>query len=178
MTQEEMVNHFEQIKEVVNKLLIDVSVEEFNNRQNKKKWSAAECVEHLNIAAQIYLSNIPKLPKRSVVLIDEETKISARLFAKMFIGLSGPKVKVKIKSPKSMMSEEKNYGKDIIDDFFSLQEEFLKILVSVDSEQLKRIKVPWPTFELMKFTLGEVMMLTIAHELRHLNQAESAIDSQ
>ncbi|MEW6652472.1 MAG: DinB family protein [Bacteroidota bacterium] len=178
MTQAEMVSHFEKIKEIVVKLFKDVSVEEFNKRQHQKQWSAAECIEHLNNAAQIYLSNIPKLPKRSSVLIDEETKISARLFAKIFIGISGPKVKVKIKSPKSMMSQESDYGKDIIDDFLALQDEFLKILVSVDSGEMKRIKVPLPAFELKRFNLGEVMMLTIAHELRHIAQAEIAIDSQ
>lgn len=178
MSQGEMINHFEQIKEIVGKLLKDVSYEEFNKRQYENKWSAAECIEHLNNAGQIYLSNIPKKAKRSAVLIDEETKVKAGLFAKMFISASGPKVKVKIKSPKSMMCERSEYDKDIIDDFFALQDEYLKILISVDADELKKIKVPWPTFELKKLTLGEVMMITIAHELRHINQAERAIDSQ
>lgn len=178
MTQGEIVDHFEKIKETVSNLFRNVSVEEFNKRQYEKKWSAAECIEHLSNAAQFYLSNIPKIQKRSAVLIDEETKIKSGLFAKMFISLSGPKIKIKIKSPKSMNVKESNYEKDIIDDFISLQDEFLKILVSLDAEDLKTIKVAWPTFELKKFTLGEVMMITIAHELRHINQAEKAIDSQ
>lgn len=178
MTQGEMVDHFEKIKEMINNLLKNVSVEEFNKRQHENKWSAAECVEHLNNAAQIYLSNIPRILKRSAVIIDEETKIKSGMFAKMFISLSGPKVKIKIKSPKSMNVIESNYKKDIIDDFLSLQDEFLKILVSLDPEDLKTIQVAWPTFELKKITLGEVMMITIAHEIRHINQAERAIDSQ
>jgi len=177
MTQGEMVDRFEKIKEMVNNLFINVSVEEFNKRQYEKKWSAAECIEHLNNAAQFYLSNIPKIPKRSAVLIDEETKIKSGLFASMFISLSGPKVKIKIKSPKSMNVDRSTYSKDIIEDFFSLQDEFLKILVSVDADELRKIKAAWPTFELKKLALGEVLMITIAHELRHINQAEKAIDS-
>ncbi len=68
--------------------------------------------------------------------------------------------------------------KDVIDDFLFLQDEFLTALSAVNYDELKSIKVAWPTFELIKFNLGEVFMITIAHELRHINQAERALDDQ
>jgi len=178
MTQSEMVNQFEQIKETTVRLFKDVSVEELNKRPSEKRWSAAECVEHLTLAGQSYLSNIPKIRKRSAVLIDDEMKISAGLFAKSFIHFFGPKVKIKMKTPKNMLASNSSYDKDVIDDFLFLQDEFLSVLSSVDYDELKSIKVAWPTFELKKLSLGEVMMITIAHELRHINQAERALDDQ
>ncbi|HAB54698.1 MAG: DinB family protein [Stygiobacter sp.] len=178
MTQGEMVNQFEQIKETTVRLLKDASVEELNKKSSEKRWSAAECIEHLTVAGQSYLSNIPKIPKRSAVLIDDDVKIGAGLFAKTFIHFFGPKVRIKMKSPKNMLVSNSNHDKDVIDDFLFLQDEFLTALSSVDYDELKSIKVAWPTFELKKFSLGEVMMITIAHELRHINQAERALDDQ
>src|SRR3989339_30211 len=112
------------------------------------------------------------------VLIDDDVKIGAGLFAKTFIHFFGPKVRIKMKSPKNMLVSNSNHDKDVIDDFLFLQDEFLTALSSVDYDELKSIKVAWPTFELKKFSLGEVMMITIAHELRHINQAERALDDQ
>ncbi len=176
MTQSQMVNHFEQIKERAYKLFNEASVDELNKKSAENRWSAAECMEHLILAAQSYLSNVPKIPKRASVEIDEEIKIKAGLFAKTFIHFTGPKVKVKLKSPKRMLNTKSNYGKDILDDFLALQDEFLTALQCVEPSELKTIKVPWPTLELKKLRLGEVIMITIAHELRHLNQAERALD--
>lgn len=178
MTQSEMVSQFEQIKETAVRLFKDVSVEELNKKPSEKRWSSAECIEHLNLAGQSYLSNIPKIPKRSAVLVDDEVKIGAGLFAKSFIHFAGPKVKIKMKAPKNMLTDNSNYDKDVIDDFLFLQDEFLTALSTVNYDELKSIKVAWPTFELKKLTLGEVMMITIAHELRHINQAERALDDQ
>ncbi|MDP3580655.1 MAG: DinB family protein, partial [Ignavibacteria bacterium] len=109
MTQSEMVNHFEQIKETTVQLFKDVSVEELNKKPSEKRWSAAECIEHLTLAGQSYLSNIPKIPKRSAVLIDDEVKIGAGLFAKLFIHFAGPKVKIKMKAPKNMLVANSSY---------------------------------------------------------------------
>ncbi|MDP2036038.1 MAG: DinB family protein, partial [Ignavibacteria bacterium] len=159
-------------------LFKDASVEELNKKPSEKRWSAAECIEHLTLAGQSYLSNIPKIPKRSAVLIDDEVKIGAGLFAKTFIHFTGPKVKIKMKAPKSMLVSNYNYDKDVIDDFLFLQDEFLSALSAVNYEELKSFKVAWPTFELIKLSLGDVMMITIAHELRHINQAERALDDQ
>ena len=103
MTQGEMISQFEQIKETTAQLFKDVSVEELNKKPSEKRWSAAECIEHLNLAGQSYLSNIPKIPKRSAVLIDDEVKIGAGLFAKSFIHFAGPKVKIKMKAPSAIV---------------------------------------------------------------------------
>ena len=178
MTQGEMVSQFEQIKETTVRLFKDASVEELNKKPSEKRWSAAECIEHLNLAGQSYLSNIPKIPKRSAVLIDDDVKIGSSLFAKSFIHFFGPKVRIKVKTPKNMLTDNSKYDKDVIDDFLFLQDEFLTALSSVDYNELKSIKVAWPTFELIKLSLGDVMMITIAHELRHINQAERALDDQ
>jgi hypothetical protein len=178
MTQSEMINHFEQIKETVVKLFGDVSVEEFNKKPSAKRWSAAECIEHLNLSAQSYLSGVPKIPKRSSVVIDDETRIKSGLFARSFIHFFGPKIRMKIKTPKRMMTSNSSYSKDIIDDFLSLQDEFITAIRCVESGELRSIKAVWPTFELKKLTLADVAMITIAHELRHVNQAERALDEQ
>jgi len=152
------------------------TAEEINKKPSPKSWSAAECIEHLNTYAAAYLANT-KILSPSATDIDRNKVYSPRFLPAKFIKAVGPDTKLKLKSIQIGSSYSSTIDISIIDQFIGHQKKFLEVLNQISFEDLKRIKVVSPFARLLKFQLGEMLLLTSYHQQRHLNQAERAINS-
>ncbi|NMB81869.1 MAG: DinB family protein [Ignavibacteria bacterium] len=165
--------------DIINKslqLFSNLKHEQINKKPSPKSWSAAECLAHLNAYADAYLKNTGRnFSKRNNN--DAEKEFVPRLLPAKFIKVVGPDVKIKLKSIHVGESSRSNIDKDIVDRFIGYQNEFINILQNVSYSDLRQIKVASPFFRLLKFQLGEMLLLTLYHQQRHLNQAERAINS-
>lgn len=165
----EIINRAKQLSGVL-------TFEQINKKTSPKNWSAAECFVHLNNYADAYLKNT----KRDFSLRnddDSEKEYSPRFLPAKFIKAVGPDVKVKLKSIHVNESAKSNVDKNVLDQFIAYQKEFLDILDKASFNDLKTIKVASPFARFLKFQLGEMLLLTLHHQQRHLNQAERAINS-
>lgn len=172
---EDASNRFLEIKSIAKEYFQNISVEVLNRKPGADKWSAAECLEHLNITSRGYLQNIPK---EIAAGTNTEVKIGEykpRLLIRKFAELSGPDSKIKISSPKILIAESSNLTNSVVEDFIKNQDKFISIINRVNMNLLREIKVTWPVMKFVKLQLGEVLIMTIAHQLRHLNQAKRAI---
>jgi hypothetical protein len=173
----EMIDIFEQIKAGVQNQFGEISLDQSNNKSAPEKWSAAECIEHLNITASGYLNNVPKnLRDNSTTFISSE-KYKPRFLLKKFALLTGPDSKTKMPSPKFLQTKDSSLDKNVVTRFIQIQNEFISILNQINFVQLKKIKIKWPAAKFVNLQLGEVAVMVIAHELRHLKQAELAYKS-
>jgi hypothetical protein len=150
--------------------------EQINKKPSHKSWSAAECFVHLNAYADSYFKNT----KRNFSIRNDnyaEKDFIQRFLLAKFIKAVGPDVKIKLKSVHVSEFTRSNIDNNVIDQFIGYQKEFLNILDNVSFEDLRNIKVASPFARLLKFQLGEMLLLTLHHQQRHLNQAERAINS-
>lgn len=159
------------------KLFEDKNEEQINKKSSPKSWSAAECIEHLNYYASAYLSNIKALTNSPENNIDRDNVYSPRFLPSKFIKAVGPDTKLKLISIHVGSSYSSKINKNIIDQFIAYQKKFLEILNQASYNDLKKIKVASPFARILKFQLGEMLLLTLHHQKRHLNQAERAINS-
>lgn len=150
--------------------------EQINRKSSPESWSAAECLEHLNSYASAYLYNT-KVSTNSPTNIDRDKIYSPRYLPSKFIKAVGPNTKLKLKSINVSTSYSSEINKNIVDQFKVYQEKFLDILNQISYNDLKKIKVVSPFARILKFQLGEMLLLTLYHQQRHLNQAERAINS-
>lgn len=169
-----LINDYNELIIRTKKLFVNKTEEEINKKPSLKSWSAAECIDHLNVYASAYLANT-KVLETLAKDIDRDKNYSPRFLPSKFIKAVGPDAKLKLKSINVSSSYSSEIDKKIIEQFISYQKKFLEVLSQISFDDLKKIKVVSPFARLLKFQLGEMLLLTLHHQQRHLNQAERAI---
>ncbi|MBX3009438.1 MAG: DinB family protein [Melioribacteraceae bacterium] len=176
MSQIQMLNEFLSIKEEANKLFSSISDEQFNKKPNEDSWSAAECIAHLNLIAHGYTKYFPvELNTRKELPNLSDKQYQTRILAGIFISKMMPESKLKLHTPSEYQAAESELPKSIVVDFQTIQDQFIHLLKRTEFIELKARSVRSPVASFLKFQLGELFILHIGHQKRHLNQAKNAI---
>jgi hypothetical protein len=177
MSQTQMLNEFLSIKEETDKLFGGISEEQFNKKPNEERWSSAECIAHLNLIAHGYTKYFPiELNTRKEIGNLSDKQYQTRILAGLFISKMMPDSKLKLHTPSEYQAAESELPKSIIVDFQTIQDQFIHLLKRTEYDELKSRTVRSPVASFLKFQLGELFILHIGHQKRHLIQAKNAIN--
>jgi len=143
-------------------------------KPNPEKWSIAECLEHLNIYGRYYLpiitTNIEKANNQA------EATYSSGLLGNYFVNAMLPKagnVVNKMKTPTAYNpTKSKMENKDYLNDFLEQQETLLNLLEQSKKVNLQNTKIPISLSKWVKIKLGDTFRFIIAHNQRHILQAQ------
>jgi hypothetical protein len=150
--------------------------EQFNWRPASGAWSVSQCLEHLNIAARMYLP-----------MLDEGIATAIRLglygsgpFAYHWIGRLlvwslEPPPRFKARAPAPLQPEASRPARDIVAGFQAYQMQFIDRLHAANGLDLARARVRSPVASWLRVPLGSGFAVTLAHERRHLWQARQTI---
>jgi len=168
----ECIKAVRRIQEVSRKYLL--------SKPAKNRWSALECIEHLNNSAKIYLPQIKKgIEKYSdKVSLDNNRNYKHRLIANYIINFFEPPYKIKLKTFSPFVpqnSDEENIDK-IFNNFFEYQNDIKELIDNALNLDLRKVIVTSPLNSLVRFKLGEIFPFLAAHQRRHIWQAEKAIE--
>lgn len=172
---EQFINEFAEAKKLIQKLTADYSKEKFETRPAEGKWSAAECIEHINTTNKKYYINLKESFKSNGNLNLTDKEYKPRFIASKFIDMMKPGAKMKFKAPRVFMS---NYNGDLentIKDFIKLQDKFIALVEQTQHYDLRKTKIASPVINFWKLQLGEAFMIIIEHQKRHLLQAENTL---
>ncbi len=150
----------------------------FTAQPGPGKWSAVQCLEHLNSYGRFYLPAMEKA-------IDREEKqlyytyfksglLGNYFYRLMLPGLDG-KPKKKMRSPKDHRPAEQLNTAQVLSEFISQLEKLEQLIILAQKRDLNRIKVPISIAPFIKLKLGDVLLFYTAHIRRHLLQAERAM---
>lgn len=143
-------------------------------------WSAMQCLGHLNAYGKYYLPAIEKAidiarTKHKAVNTTFTPGWLGDYFTKMMLpGEDGVTVK-KIKAPKNYTIQNEGNSDEVIAEFIVQQEKMLVLLHQASRIDLNKIRIPISIAKFIRLKLGDVFMFLIAHNLRHVKQAERAI---
>ena len=148
----------------------------FTVRPNPASWSAAECLSHLSISSALFLPILKGA-------IDEATRHGWKSKRRPKMDVVGrvlrwflePPIRRKMKTqapfvPKSVRAKAEAFG-----EFASLQSKVGELLVSSRGLDLGKVKVVSPFEKRLKYNLYSAFRILVAHQRRHLWQAEQAI---
>jgi hypothetical protein len=151
-------------------------------KQSPEKWSATQCLIHLNSYGNYYLPEIEK----SISIANEKRSIPKGNFKSTWLGnyftnLMQPKgddhVIKKMKSPKDHEPLSNDNSAAAIATFIDQQERLLVLLEKARSIDLQKTKVPISIAKFIKLQLGDVFNFLVAHNYRHVIQAEGALSN-
>ncbi|MEW6194959.1 MAG: DinB family protein [Bacteroidota bacterium] len=169
------------VTEEAHKLFDNIQDESFYKRPGQDKWCAGECLDHLNITAGLYLNEIERSINKENNPPKTAEDYKPRFILDKFIKMTGPNSKTKLKSPgvlvRKNLHEFKLPKRIVIDQFFDIQKRLQGFLKQSENISLSKAMISWPVLKFIKLQLGEAFLLNGVHALRHLQQAERAINS-
>jgi hypothetical protein len=143
-------------------------------------WSAVQCLEHLNIYGRYYLPAIEKAIEKAEEnnwKPNENFKsgwLGDYFYRQMLPSTEGV-LKMKMKSPKNAVPSPQPDATNMIAEFIDQQEHLLQLIERARTVDIGRIRVPITLSKYIKLKLGDVFLFLIAHNYRHILQAERAM---
>lgn len=177
MTQNELIEDLiERTKYCLNtaEKLQQCDVQQLNQKQDKKSWSALEAIEHLNRYGNFY---IPEIKKR----MDHDTrstlqKFKTGLLGNYFAKSMLPREKLnKMKTFKSMNPLGSDLDRGTLEKFMDQQKQILDLLKTARHKNLTKIKTSISISKWIHLRLGDTFRVVIYHNQRHIEQAQRAV---
>ncbi|MBP9214797.1 MAG: DinB family protein [Chitinophagaceae bacterium] len=157
-----------------------LSHKQFGYKQLPEKWSANQCLQHLNSYGTYYL---PAIEKAITIAKTKEqqnnNQFKSGWLGNYFTNLMQPKangsLSKKMQAPKNHQPTNNSDSNLSIAEFIDQQERLLLLLEQAKEVNLNSTKVPISISPFIKLKLGDVFMFLVAHNFRHVLQANSAI---
>ena len=138
-------------------------------------WSIMQCLDHLNGYGDHYLPAIKKgLEKKIPANSHFSSSWLGSYFTKMMDPATGKK---KIKAFKNHIPKQELNAPSVVAEFIRQQEDLLQLLTKSRATDLNKIKVPISIGKWMKLKLGDVFQFLIAHNERHIQQANRVLEN-
>jgi len=167
-------SELEEIMRRGKELVASVDDAVLTRRPAEGSWSAAECIEHLNISAEKYVRRFrraldagPKLAPRA------QEKLTWR--GRFFVWLAEPPPRRKLAAPRGYAPQSAPPREELVARYVFLHAELIRMLEESDAIDRSKILVNSPASRYIKLRLLDGYSLLTAHARRHLWQAERAI---
>ena len=143
-------------------------------------WSAMQCLGHLNAYGDYYLPAI----ENAISEAKQQNKTRSTTFTPGWLGnyftnlmkpAANGSLKKKMKAPANARPQPALNTTAVIAEFIDQQEKLLQLLEKAKSVDLNKARVPISIAKFIRLKLGDVFMFLIAHNQRHILQAERAL---
>jgi len=175
----ELENNRRQLREVLQKaesLVEGLDADAARWRPAPDRWSVSECLDHLNATSRPYLSDLAatvEQAKARGVFGDRPPKRG--WLGSWFIGTLEPPPTRAFKAPKLFIPAQAPELTTVMEEFRSHKKRWDELLVESNGLDLWKVKMRMSAFKLIKMSLGEIYAFLLAHERRHLWQAEQVV---
>jgi DinB superfamily len=147
----------------------------WTRRPDPTRWSAAECIAHLNLTSLAYL---PLLDEGLARARDAGGPAPGRyhrdLAGWLLWKTMGPPARFRTRTTAAFVPSGKEPPTQLVPEFERLQGELLTRVRQANGLPIDRIKIPSPFNARLKYNLFAAMTILPPHEHRHLWQAERA----
>ncbi len=174
-TLEEIKKQFQNDAEFVNSEFQKIKETLFLNKPSIKKWSAAECIKHLNNGCKMYLPKIEEALSKSGNSNTGLVKIS--WIENKMIAILEPPYKLKMPTGGEFIPSGKVSKEKVLSDFQDYQNQFISLIDKYSDKDFTSTKFSSPAFSLFKLTPGFAFLFLAAHQRRHIWQAEQTLKS-
>ncbi|MBI4263498.1 MAG: DinB family protein [Acidobacteria bacterium] len=163
---------FEQLALDADALVAPLSDRQFHWQPRPDAWSVAQCIDHLNVTARLYL---PMLDEGVADAI-RRGMYNAGPYTYNWIGrflvyLVAPSTRVRARAPKPFQPAAGRPRHDVMAAFRAYQVQYIDRLRQANGLDLARARVSSPLARWIRMPLGSGFAMMVAHEQRHLAQA-------
>ena len=171
---DDLFTQLQQIRHRANELIAGLTPEQLTRRPDPTQWSIAECLAHLNVTGAGFL---PLL--ESAIQQGRENKVLGKgpfkpgALGRLLKWIAEPPPKFRMRAPKAILPPSTiTDPARIIADFMRLQDEWERLANECDGLDQEKVKCKTPFPPLPALRLCAPIPWMLAHERRHLLQAE------
>jgi len=169
---DEFRSQFEQISSDAVALSSPLADDQFAWRPASTSWSVAECLEHLNATARIYLpaldEGIADAIRRGLYA---EGPFTYNWFGRLYVRFNEPPVRWRLQALPQVYPAAGRSRREILAAFRAYQVQYIDRLRQANGVDLSRARVRAPAAKWLRIPLGTGFAVMVAHERRHLWQA-------
>lgn len=154
----------------------ELPLEVLNWKTNQGSWSVLECLAHLNYYTDYYLDHGEKQLKKNAQKVAQSKPYQSSWLGNYFCKMVAPTNLKKTKTLAHLNPVGGTLGVHTLHTFLEHQQQFLNIMDRAQHYDLIKNKVPLEFFKLIRLRLGDVFRFLVAHEQRHILQAQRVIE--
>lgn len=144
------------------------------------KWSAIQCLEHLNTYNRFYIPQMGRAMEQGYARkLPAAASFKSGWLGNWFTKTMQPKpdgtLPMRMQSPKSARPASDLDAAKVIAEFLTGQHQLLLLLQQAGGVNLQQLRVPTTLGNWLKLSLGDTFRFVIAHEQRHVLQALRAV---
>jgi uncharacterized damage-inducible protein DinB len=167
---------FERLSAEADALVAPLADAQFYWRPAPGAWSVAECLEHLNVTARLYLGSLDEGIANAI----RRGLYGSGPFRYLWTGRlltwsQQPPPRVRVKALRSFRPGAQRPRQEIMAAFRAYQVQYIDRLRQANGLDLARARVSSPAGPWLRMSLGSGFALMIAHERRHIWQARQVL---
>jgi hypothetical protein len=160
------------IRREVDVLTSGLTDAQFNWRPDPTRWSIAQCLQHLVVAAD----GLVPLQEQAILRARERGLLSDGPYRHGWLGtkLAGsiePPIKRRFKTARALMPTGQHSVAALVAAFQERQNRLGDAITRARGIDLGKTRVPFPGLAILRLSLGQSFAFTLGHERRHLWQA-------
>jgi hypothetical protein len=145
-------------------------------RPAPRSWSAAECLQHLNLSADAYFPIWQQViatagPRKSEL----SAPYRADFWGRLLSWILEPPPRIRSKTPNHFEPVECDDMAKVLEGFCGRQERILAALRRCRGRAIDQVKFASPVDARIRYSIWSSFVINAAHQRRHLWQAEQAI---
>ena len=141
-----------------------------NFKPGPDHWSILECLEHLNRYSRFYNAQLSKALARPAT--DPPAEFRFSWLGRQSIETVRPENRKLHKTLGRMNPNHSQLDQATVREFLAHQAELLDLLTRAQQADLSRKAIPVEFFRLLKLSIGDALEFVVAHQERHVQQAE------
>ena len=146
-------------------------------RPEPGRWSAAECVAHLNLTALAFLPLMRRgLEEAATLGRDAPARYRRDLTGWMLWRSAPPPVRVRVRTTAPFVPTGTEPRTDLLATFDRLQGEQLECVALADGRPIERVKITSPFNPRLRYNLYACLTILPRHQERHIWQAEQVLE--
>ncbi len=149
-----------------------------NWQPRETAWSVGQCVDHLARANKTYAAALlAALMDARAARKPRRAPIQPAWFSRFFIRTVEPPPKRKFRAPEKIVPPSRVNGNEVLQAFLRSQEDVRTVIREGAGLDLNRVRFHNPFIGFLRFTVGAGLLIIVAHDRRHLWQAEQVRQS-
>jgi len=154
-------------------LVKGLSAEQLRQRPGPNAWSVAECIRHLSITSEEYLPILEEALKRARhQLGSPKATLKMDLMGRVLKWSLEPPARFKVKTTAQFEPSGTQSIEDLPPSFATLQQELKIRIESASGLAIDQVKIASPFNKRVKYNLFSAFNILVAHQRRHIWQAE------
>lgn len=161
----------------LHRLAESTSEESWSRRADPDRWSAGECVAHLNLTALAYLPLMRRALEDAAALGGgAPARFRRDPTGWMLWRLAGPPARFRVRTTAPFVPTGGESPDRLLAGFDRLQAEQLECVSQADGRPIERVKIASPFDPRLRYNLYACLTILPRHQERHIWQAERVLE--